>query len=103
MKKIALASAAAVILFLPESNRFDLLVVAAVVYAVTAYMVRHLAGTFIRMQDERRWLKNLRWVRRNPPALIDLDEKPEWPLIEQNGDYLLFQWIGGADNASHVG
>lgn len=102
MKKIALASAAAVILFLPESNRFDLLVVAVVVYAVAAYMVRHLTGTFVRMQAKRRWLRNLRWVRRNPPALIDLDEKPEWPLIEQNGDYLLFQWIGGADNASHV-
>lgn len=102
MRKIALASAVVVILFLPETNRFDLLIVAAVVYAVTAYMVRHLSGTFIRMQDERKWLKNLRWVRRNPPALIDLDEKPEWPVVLEEPGYILFQWMGGTDNASHV-
>ena len=102
MRKVALASAAAVILFLPESNRFDLLVVAAVVYAFMAYLIRHLAGTFIRMRAERRWLRNLRWVRRNPPALVDLSGKTEWPVIMEEPGYVLFQWIGGADNASHV-
>lgn len=92
-RAIAVASAVAVLLFLPETNRLDLVVVAGIMYLCMGYLVGCLTGTFERMKSERKWLKGLRWVRRNPPALIDLSGKPEWPLIEESDGYLLFEWL----------
>ena len=91
-RAIAVASAIAVLLFLPETNRLDLVVVSVLMYLCTACLVGCLTGTLERMRSERRWLRNLRWVRRNPPALYDLDEKPEWPVIIEEPGYVLFQW-----------
>ena len=72
MKKIALAAAAAVILFLPESNRLDLLTVAVLVYAAAFYLVRRLCGMRDRVRTERERLMELRWVRRDPPKMPNL-------------------------------
>lgn len=93
MKKIALVSAAAVVLFLPESNRFDLLVVAAVVYAAAFYLVRCLCGVHERMHRERNRLNGLRWVRRNPPALVDMQGRTEYPVVYEEPGYILFEQI----------
>ena len=69
---IAMLSAAAVILFLPESNRLDLLTVAAVVYGCAFYLVRCIAGEAGRVKRERERLNSLRWVRRDPPKTPSL-------------------------------
>lgn len=71
-RKLAMAASAAVILFLPESNRLDLLTVAAVVYGCAFYLVRCIAGEAGRVKRERERLNSLRWVRRDPPKTPSL-------------------------------
>lgn len=92
MKKMALIAASAVILFLPESNRLDLLIVAAVAYFVTAYFETKLHDLYYRIQAERKWLCNLRY--RNP-VLVTI--KPIWPVICIDRDYVLVEEVKDAE------
>lgn len=98
-RAISMAAAVAVILFLPETSRLNLVTVAAVIYGCTFYLVRSLCGIVSGVKTERERLMNLRWVRRNPPALIDLDARPEWPVLIEEPGYILFEWIGGIKDA----
>lgn len=93
IRGIATVIAGAVFLFLPESNRFDLITVTVLTYLSAFYLVHVIANEIGRVSERRKYLRNLRWVRRDPPMLIDLNAKPEWPLIEEDGSYLLFQWL----------
>lgn len=92
-RTISMLAAAAVILYLPESNRLDLLTVALIVYACSFYVVRCLCGVHERMHRERNRLNGLRWVRRNPPALVDMHGRTEYPVVYEEPGYILFEQI----------
>lgn len=92
MKKIALAAAAAVILFLPESNRLDLLTVAVLVYAAAFYLVRCLCGMRDRVRTERERLMELRWVRRDPPKMPNLKGYCDDHAFYAPSGVIWFEW-----------
>lgn len=94
-RAIAAAAAAAVVVWLPEANRVDLAIVAALVYGCASYFAGALMDTFARMREERERLSGLRWTRRNPPALVDIQGRPEYPVIVDEPGYLLYQTGGG--------
>lgn len=90
--KGAMLATAAVILFLPEANRLDLLTAAAVTFFVTAYFEKKLLGLWHRIQAERQWLCKLRY--RNP-VLVTM--KPQWPVLYVDGDYVLIEEVKDAE------
>lgn len=91
--KIAMAVAVAVILWLPETNRFDLLTVAAVVYSCAFYLVRCIAGEAGRVKRERERLNGLRWVRRDPPKTPSLKGIRDGMVYYQPNGIVWFDWM----------
>jgi hypothetical protein len=92
-RTISILAAAAVILYLPESNRLDLLTVAAVAYGCAFFLIRQITAEVNKVSGRRQYLRSLRWVRRNPPALVDMQGRTEYPVVYEEPGYILFEQI----------
>ncbi len=91
--KIAMAVAVAVILFLPETNRFDLATVMLLGYACAFYLVRHIAGAHSRFHAERERVNRIRWIRRNPPKTPSLKGIRDGMVYYAPNGTVWFDWM----------
>ena len=89
---IAMLAAAAVILWLPEADRLDLLTVAVLVYAAAFYLVGCLCGMRDRVKTERERLMGLRWVRRDPPKIPNLKGYYDGHAFYAPSGIIWFEW-----------
>ena len=86
MKKIAAVLAVFTYFHLPEPNRFDLLIVTVLVYAVSVCVLNAAERSYKRMLAHRCRVNALRYKK---PVMVDI--KPVWPVLCIDGDYVLIE------------